>query len=119
MDDAPKNFDSEASLTPVRATSNMDKRTSRVIELQRQLQYKLKFNIVDELIDLYRCGSTKPADRIRILLELLRYQFPQLKAIEVDQREGEKIHVNITFPDDTTKKIVDVEKTLAEFHANN
>lgn len=80
-------------------------------------QYKLKFNIVDEPIDLYRCGSTKPADRIRIL-RTSSLSVSQLKAIEVDQREGEKIHVNITFPDDTTKKIVDVEKTINEFKAN-
>lgn len=90
---------------PLPATDKMDKKTSRAVELQRTLQYKLKFNVVDELIDLYNDSSTKTPDKIRIALELMRYLYPQLKAMEIDQREGEKICVNITFPDDQKKTV--------------
>lgn len=100
-------------MKPLTPSSNLDKKTSRAIELQRQLQYKLKFNVVDELIDLYRDPDTKSSDRRAILTDLMRYLYPQLKAMEIDQREGEKINVNIMFPDDTTKK-VDVDKTIAD-----
>ena len=98
-------------MKPLAATNNLDKKTSRVIELQRKLQYQLKFDVVEELVALYRDSDTKPADKRAILCELLRYQFPQLKAIEIDQREGEKICVNITFPDDS-RKVVDVNKVI-------
>jgi len=101
-------------MKPLTPSSNLDKKTSRAIELQRQLQYKLKFNVVDELIDLYRDPDTKASDRRAILTDLMRYLYPQLKAMEIDQREGEKINVNIMFPDNTTKN-VDVDKAIADF----
>ena len=89
----------DAVFKPLGPSSNLSKKTSRAVELQRQLQYKLQFNVVDELIDLYRDPETKPADRRQILTDLMRYLYPQLKAIETDTREGEKINVNIVFPE--------------------
>lgn len=95
----------DTTFKPLPATDKLDKKTSRAIELQRTLQYKLKFNVVEELIDLYNDPSTKTPDRIRIALELMRYLYPQLKAMEIDQRDGEKICVNITFPDDKKQTV--------------
>ena len=95
-------------MKPLNPTSNLNKKTSRAMELQRILRYKLKFDIMDELISLYRDGEIKDTDRIRILTELMRYQYPQLKAIELDSREGEKINVNIVFPAD--KKVLTPEE---------
>ena len=79
-------------------SSDLNKKTSRAVELQRLLQYKLKFNVVEELIDLYRCGDLKPSDQRQILADLMKYLYPQLKAMELDTRDGEKINVNIVFP---------------------
>lgn len=101
-------------IKPVGETTNLDKRTSRVMELQRQLQYKLKFDVVDELINLYRDPDTKSSDKRQILETLMRYLFPQLKAMEIDGREGEKICVNITFPDDTVKSVNVTNTSTAE-----
>lgn len=83
-------------------TSDTSKKTSRAVELQRLLQYKLKFNVVEELIDLYRTDmEMKPSDKRQILSDLMKYLYPQLKAMEIDTRDGEKINVNIVFPDST------------------
>jgi hypothetical protein len=101
-------------MKPLNETTNVDKRTSRVLELQRQLQYKLKFDVVDELINLYRDEDTKSSDKRQILETLMRYLFPQLKAMEIDGREGEKICVNITFPDDSKKSVKVDSLTTAE-----
>ena len=97
---------------PLAPTNNLDKKTSRAMELQRQLQYKLNFNVVDELISLYNDSSTKNSDRRAILTDLMRYLYPQLKAMEIDQRDGEKINVNITFPKDCKVADVAADKIL-------
>jgi hypothetical protein len=109
-------LDKDTVLKPLEPTSNMNKKTSRAVELQRMLQYKLKFDVVGELIDLYRDPDTKPSDKRQILTDLMRYLYPQLKAMEIDTRDGEKICVNIVFPDDNKKKISvdDAIDTLAE-----
>ena len=94
-------------------TNNVSKKTSRAAELERLLQYKLKFNVVEELIDLYRGGDLKPADQRQILADLMRYLYPQLKAMEIDTRDGEKINVNIVFPGGEKPEIkVDSEATV-------
>lgn len=93
----------EFEMKPLEPSSNLNKKTSKAIELQRLLQYKLKFSVVEEIIKLYRSKDLKDADRVRIALELMRYQYPQLKAMEIDNREGEKINVNIVFPEQAQK----------------
>lgn len=100
------NYDEMKPLSP---SSNLSKKTSRAMELSRTLKYKLRFDIIDELIKLYRCGELKDADRIRILTELMRYQYPQLKAMELDTREGERINVNIVFPPKKVMEANDIE----------
>jgi|WetSurMetagenome_2_1015567.scaffolds.fasta_scaffold971611_2 hypothetical protein len=90
--------------------SDTNKKTSRAVELQRLLQYKLKFNVVEELIELYRSGDIKGSDQRQILSDLMKYLYPQLKAMEIDTRDGEKINVNIVFPDSTKSSI---EKPIA------
>jgi len=92
-------------LKPLNPTNNLDKKTSRVLELQRLLEYRFKFDVVEELINLYFDKETKNSDKRQILETLMKYQYPQLKAIELDSREGEKISVNIVFPDDTSKSV--------------
>lgn len=97
-------------------SSDFNKKTSRAVELQRLLQYKLKFNVVEELIDLYRNDDDmKPSDKRQILADLMKYLYPQLKAMEIDTRDGEKINVNIVFPstEDLAKTpITTVEKAV-------
>ena len=104
-------MDPNTILKPLEASSNTSKKTSRAIELQRMLQYKLKFDVVGELVDLYRDPDTKPSDKRQILTDLMRYLYPQLKAMEIDTRDGEKICVNIVFPDDK-KQTVGVEEAI-------
>lgn len=101
-----------SDMKPLNPSSNLSKKTSRAMELQRTLKYKLKFDILDELIKLYRDGELRDNDRIRILTELMRYQYPQLKAMELDTRDGEKINVNIVFPND--RKEVSVDEVAVE-----
>lgn len=96
---------------PLEPTSKVDKKTSKAAELQRLLEYKLKFSVVEELIDLYRSGELKPADQRQVLADLMRYLYPQLKAMEIDTRDGEKINVNIVFPGGE-KPEVKVEESL-------
>lgn len=90
--------DKGTTFKPLEATSKMDKKSSKAAELQRLLEYKLKFNVIEELIELYRSGELKPADQRQMLSDLMRYMYPQLKAMEIDTRDGEKINVNIVFP---------------------
>lgn len=92
-------------IKPLVPTNNLDKKTSRVLELQRLLEYRFKFDVVEELINLYSDEETKNSDKRQILETLMKYQYPQLKAIELDSRDGEKICVNIVFPDDTSKSV--------------
>ena len=92
-------------MNPLKPTNNVSKKTSRAVQLQRMLQYKLKFDVVDELIDLYRDPDTKAGDKRQILSDLMRYLYPQLKAMEIDTREGEKINVNIVFPKNLTTQV--------------
>ena len=103
--------DSTTVFKPLEPTSNTSKKTSKAAELQRLLEYKLKFNVVEELIDLYRCGELKPADQRQVLSDLMRYLYPHLKAMEIDTRDGEKINVNIVFPGGE-KPEVKVEEVL-------
>ena len=101
-------------MTPLKPTSDINKKTSRAIELQRLLQYKLKFNVVEELIELYRSGELKSSDQRQVLSDLMRYLYPQLKAMEIDTRDGEKINVNIVFPGGEKPEIkVDTEREEA------
>lgn len=95
--------------SPLKPVADTSKKTSRALELQRMLQYKLKFDVVGELIDLYRNGDLKESDKRQLLSDLMRYLYPQLKSMEVDTRDGEKINVNIVFPD----SIKNLSDTLA------
>ena len=98
-------------MKPLQPTDNLDKKTSRVYELQRLLQYRFKFDVVEELLKLYADPDTKNSDRRQILEALMSRLYPQLKAMEIDTRDGEKICVNIVFPED--KKDAKVEVTDA------
>lgn len=104
-------IDSNTIFKPLEPTSKVDKKTSKAAELERLLQYKLKFNVVEELVDLYRSGELKPADQRQMLSDLMRYMYPQLKAMEIDTRDGEKINVNIVFPGGE-KPEIKVEESL-------
>lgn len=91
---------------------NTDKKTSRAMELQRLLEYKLKFNVVEELIQLY--PDLKASDKATTLIKLMSFLYPQLKAVEVDTREGEQIKVNIIFPGQEPQPITVNTETLKE-----
>ena len=101
------NMETETVYTPLKPSANVNKKTSRAAELQRLLEYKLKFNVVEELIGLY--PTLKPGDQRQVLADLMRYLYPQLKAMEIDNRDGEKICINVTFPDSVkpTKPVVE------------
>ena len=101
-----KSITADFTMSKPAPSSDMNKKTSRAVELQRLLQYKLKFNVVEELIDLYRCGELKPSDQRQVLADLMKYLYPQLKAMEIDTRDGEKINVNIVFPDSNNKTAI-------------
>jgi hypothetical protein len=89
--------DPDMEFKPRGSTTNTG-RKSKAVELQRMLKYKLKFDVVEELIDLYQNNKTTNSDKRQILTDLMRYLYPQLKAMEIDTKQGEQIKVNIVFP---------------------
>lgn len=67
----------------------------RSAELMRQLKYELDFDAAQELVKLYRNTGAKFGDKIKIAQELMGYQYPKLKAIELAARQGEAVVFNI------------------------
>lgn len=46
--------------------------------------YNRQFDTVEELITLYRLGKLSDAQKLKAVLELIQYQYPKKKSIEVD-----------------------------------
>lgn len=44
------------------------------------------FNLVGEIIDIYRNGHLSPGQKLRILLDLMPYVYPKLKNIETNEQ---------------------------------
>ncbi len=75
--------------------------TTKLDDLIRRLQYEFTFDPLDELIKLYRSKMTGPAEKMKIVTEIMSYCYPKLKAVEVKQDKGEIITVNVQLPDGT------------------
>lgn len=67
----------------------------RSAELMRKLKYELDFDALEELIKMYRGKGSKPSDKMKIALELMSYQYPKIKAVELTHNAGENVVFNI------------------------
>ncbi|KYC52211.1 MAG: hypothetical protein AMQ22_00938 [Candidatus Methanofastidiosum methylothiophilum] len=99
---------------PVTPTTNCS-RTSKTAELHKLLKYTLRFDPLEELLALY--PKLKESDKKQVCLDLMRFLYPQIKAVELDQHMGEKVNVNIIFPED--KKTPTVETNIEKVEASN
>ena len=88
---------------------------SKTEELMRRLKHQLKFDVVDELVRLYHDPETKNSDRKAILLALMAYQYPALKAVDEGGSSGETISVTIVTPDQHKEIKADRKNAESEY----
>lgn len=67
----------------------------RSAELMRQLKYELDFDAAAELVKIYRTQGVRMNEKIKIAQELMSYQYPKLKAVELAAKQGEAVVFNI------------------------
>lgn len=72
-----------------------NQKKGRSADLMRKLKYELEFDAAEELVRLFRNRKVKVNDKIRIAQELMSYQYPKLKSMELKSNAGELIQFNI------------------------
>jgi hypothetical protein len=66
--------------SPDQKRTDIEPKTERLIDLL----LSRNFDTVEELITIYRTGDLNDKDKIKIIMELLQYQYPKRKMVEFD-----------------------------------
>lgn len=88
---------------PTGNTGSNGKGKSKTDELVRALRYQYDFDVIKEVVSMYRSKSTGPNEKLKILLELMPYHFPKLKSIEQTTDGGQMLAISLQLPGNVQK----------------